>query len=289
MKIIDGKKTAEEIKNEIKAKVEAITASGAPAPHLVAILVGDDPASKTYVSNKDRACREVGFNSTTVNLPADISEEKLLEEVAKYNSDDNVNGVIVQLPLPKHIDEMRVINAINPDKDVDGFHPINMGKMLLGESVLLPATPAGILELIKRYEIETSGKHCVIVGRSNIVGKPLSNLLARRGYPGDCTVTICHSRTQNLAEITRQADILIAAIGVPHFITADMVKEGVVVIDVGINRIEADTKSGFRLAGDVHYDEVAPKSSYVTPVPGGVGPMTIVSLLLNTLSAAGHS
>ncbi len=289
MTIIDGRATSTKIKEEIKERVSEIVKGGNRAPHLVAILVGEDGASKTYVANKDRSCREVGFNSTTVNLPEDISEETLLKEIVKYNEDPEVDGIIVQLPLPKQIDEQKVILAIDPNKDVDGFHPNNLGKMMLGQPTMLPATPYGILELLKRYEIETSGKHCVIIGRSNIVGKPMSNLMSRRAYPGDSTVTLCHSRTKNLKEITLQADILIVALGSPNFLTGDMVKEGAVVIDVGITRVEADTKSGFKLVGDVHYDEVAPKASFITPVPGGVGPMTIVSLLNNTLVAAGYT
>lgn len=286
MKILDGKATADQIKLEIAAEVEKITAEGKKRPHLAAILVGDDGASQTYVGHKEKACAQVGFKSTLLRLPAETTEEYLLSEIAKINADSDIDGLIVQLPLPKHINEQRVIEAIDPEKDVDGFHPVNVGKMVLGLPTFISATPWGILELLNRYGIETSGKHCVIIGRSNIVGRPLANLLSQKAKPGDCTVTICHSRTKDLKEFTLKADIIIAALGVPEFLKGDMVREGAVVIDVGITRVKADTKTGFRLAGDVQFDEVSPKCSYITPVPGGVGPMTIIALLRNTLKAA---
>lgn len=286
MVILDGKATADSIKAEIAAEVEKIIESGGKKPHLAAILVGSDGASMTYVGHKESACKRVGFDSTVIKLDETISQDVLLEEIAKINNDSSIDGLIVQLPLPKHIDEQKVIESIDPKKDVDGFHPVNVGKMVLGLPSFISATPAGILELLIRYGIETSGKHCVIIGRSNIVGKPMANLLSLKAKPGDCTVTICHSRTKNLKEYTLNADIIIAALGVPGFLKGDMVKEGAVVIDVGITRVEADTKTGFRLAGDVLFDEVAPRCSYITPVPGGVGPMTIISLLKNTLKAS---
>lgn len=283
--ILDGKETANSIKKEIAEAVIDIVEKGGKRPFLVAILVGEDGASQTYVGHKEKACKEVGFDSSVIRLPATISQEELLDQIEKINIDEKVDGLIVQLPLPKHIDEQTVIEAINPSKDVDGFHPVNVGKMVLGLPTYLPATPSGIVELLKRYNIETAGKECVIIGRSNIVGKPLANLLMHKGYPGDATVTVCHSRTKNLKEITKKADIVVAALGVPEFLKGDMVKEGAVVIDVGITRVEAPTKSGFKLLGDVDWEEVSPKCSYITPVPGGVGPMTIVSLLTNTLNA----
>ena len=284
MEIIDGKLTSATIKKEIAEEVEQIKASGKRAPHLAAVLVGNDPASETYVSSKVRSCKEVGFTSTEVRLPETTTEKELLDLVEKLNGQEDLDGYIVQLPLPSHIDETKVLMAINPDKDVDGFHPCHLGKMMTGLPTFVPATPAGILELIRRYGIETSGKNCVVVGRSNIVGTPMSILMSRKGV--DATVTVCHSRTADLAGLTRNADILIVAIGKPKFITADMVKEGAVVIDVGIHRIPStETKSGFRLVGDVDYPNVASKCSCITPVPGGVGPMTIVSLLMNTLKA----
>lgn len=286
MVILDGKATADSIKAEIAAEVEKILESGGKKPHLAAILVGSDGASMTYVGHKESACKRVGFDSTVIRLDETISQDVLLEEIAKINNDSSIDGLIVQLPLPKHIDEQKVIESIDHKKDVDGFHPVNVGKMVLGLPSFISATPAGILELLIRYGIETSGKHCVIIGRSNIVGKPMANLLSLKANPGDCTVTICHSRTKNLKEYTLNADIIIAALGVPGFLKGDMVKEGAVVIDVGITRVEADTKTGFRLAGDVLFDEVAPRCSYITPVPGGVGPMTIISLLKNTLKAS---
>lgn len=288
MTILDGKATADAIKEEIALKVADIVGKGGKRPHLAAILVGEDGASQTYVGHKEKACKQVGFDSTLLRLPSDISQDQLLEKIREINSDPSVNGLIVQLPLPGHIDEQLVIEAIDPEKDVDGFHPVNVGKMVLGLPSFVSATPAGILELLKRYEIETSGKHCVIIGRSNIVGKPVANLLLQKGYPGDCTVSVCHSRTKNLKEITLQADIIIAALGVAEFLKGDMVKEGAIVIDVGITRVKADNKTGFKLLGDVKFDEVAPKCSFITPVPGGVGPMTIISLLTNTLKATGN-
>jgi len=285
--IIDGKKTSAEIRGEIKREVEEIRARGGKIPHLAAILVGHDGASETYVAAKERACREVGFDSTVIRLEEDIREEELLDHVRRINDDPRIDGLIVQLPLPSHIDEQKVIETILPDKDVDGFHPVNVGRMVIGLPAFISATPAGILELIRRYEIPTEGRHCVVIGRSNIVGKPMSILMARKEYPGNCTVTVCHSRTGNLAEITRQADIVIAALGRAGFLKGDMVKEGVAVIDVGITRLPSDkTKSGWKLHGDVDFETVAPRSSFITPVPGGVGPMTIVSLLRNTLLAA---
>lgn len=287
MELIDGKKVAAEIKQELAEQVTQLKAEGEKVPHLVAVLVGNDPASETYVASKVKSCQEVGFKSTEMRYSADITEEQLLEVVNKLNQDPDVDGYIVQLPLPAHISEERILLAIDPDKDVDGFHPFNVGKMVTGLPTYLPATPAGIVELLKRYRIETQGKHCVVIGRSNIVGTPMAVLMSRKDPYADCTVTICHSRTRNIAEITRQADILIVALGKPHFVTADMVKEGAVVVDVGIHRVPSDkTKSGFRLTGDVDFEQVAPKCSYITPVPGGVGPMTIVSLLQNTLKAA---
>lgn len=284
MELIDGKKIAAQVKQELADEVSRMKAAGAKIPHLAAVLVGNDPASETYVASKVKACREVGFKSTEMRFSADITEEQLLAVVDKLNRDADVDGYIVQLPLPPHISEHKVLLAIDPDKDVDGFHPCNVGKMVTGLPACLPATPAGIVELLKRYDIPTQGKHCVVIGRSNIVGTPMAVLMSRKAQYADCTVTLCHSRTQNIKEITLQADILIVALGKPHFVTADMVKEGAVVVDVGIHRIPSDrTKSGFRLVGDVDFEGVAPKCSYITPVPGGVGPMTIVSLLQNTL------
>ncbi len=287
MQLIDGKKVAAELKQEIALEVEKIKAAGGKTPHLAAVLVGHDGASETYVAGKVKACEEVGFKSTLIRYEEDVTEEVVLAAVKRLNEDSDIDGFIVQLPLPDHISEHRIIQAIDPDKDVDGFHPVNLGRMVLGLPCFVSATPAGILELIRRYDIPTSGKHCVVVGRSNIVGKPVSILMSLKDYPGDATVTLCHSRTRNLAEVMRSADILIAALGKPEFVTADMVKEGAVVIDVGITRVpSSQTKSGFRLIGDVKFDEVAPKCSLITPVPGGVGVMTIVSLLKNTLKAA---
>ncbi len=285
MILLNGKETAAAVKKEIAAKVAEMVSRGERPPHLVAVLVGDNGASKTYVANKEKACAEVGFKSTVLTFPETISEAELLAQIQKLNEDDSVDGFIVQLPLPKHIDENKVINAVSPMKDVDGFHPVNAGRMALGEEAFLPATPYGILLLLEHYGIETSGKHCVILGRSNIVGRPVANLLSRKTYPGDCTVTMCHSRTKDIAFYTRSADIIIAALGVPEFLKGDMVKEGAVVIDVGITRVPADTPKGYRIVGDVEFDTVAPKCSYITPVPGGVGPMTIISLMKNTFRA----
>ncbi len=286
MQLIDGKATATEIKKEIAEEVKQIKASGGKTPHLAAILVGHDGGSETYVANKVKSCKEVGFESTLIRFDIDVTEEELLQSVEKLNNDPQIDGFIVQLPLPKHISEDKVTEAIDYRKDVDGFHPVNVGRMSLGLPCFLSATPSGIVELLRRYKIETKGKHCVILGRSNIVGKPAAMLLMQKGYPGDCTVTVCHSRTKNIKEICLQADIIIAALGAPEFLKGDMVKEGAVVIDVGTTRVPSHkTKSGFKLTGDVAFDEVAPKCSYITPVPGGVGPMTIVSLLKNTLIA----
>ncbi len=286
MKIIDGRAISAQIKKEITEEVARIKEAGGKTPHLAAILVGHDGGSETYVANKVKSCEEVGFNSTLIRYEDDVTEEELLDRVNQLNHDPDIDGFIVQLPLPKHISETKVTEAIDYRKDVDGFHPVNVGRMSLGMPCFLSATPSGIMELLKRYDIETRGKHCVILGRSNIVGKPAAMLMMQKAYPGDCTVTVCHSRTPNIKEITLQADIIIAALGVPEFLTGDMVKEGVVVIDVGTTRVPSDkTKSGFKLTGDVKFDEVAPKCSYITHVPGGVGPMTIVSLLKNTLLA----
>ena len=287
MQIIDGKKISSEIKAEIAEKVKQIKASGGKTPHLAAILVGNDGASETYVNYKIKDCEEVGFKSSHIRLDDSITEEQLLAEVDKINKDKDIDGLIVQLPLPKHISEQKIIEAIDPQIDVDGFHPINVGRMVIGLPCYVSATPSGIMDLLERYNIETSGKHCVVIGRSNIVGKPMSILLSQKRNPGNATVTVCHSRTKDLKEICLQADILIAALGSPEFVKADMVKEGAVVIDVGTTRVKADdTKSGFRLKGDVKFDEVSPKCSFITPVPGGVGPMTRVALLKNTLLSA---
>lgn len=286
MTIIDGKATAEQIKAEIAAEVNAIKANGGRAPHLAAILVGHDGGSETYVANKVKACERCGFTSTLLRFPDTITEAELLAEIERLNNDEAVDGFIVQLPLPRHIDEQRITEAVLPSKDVDGFHPVNVGKMSIGLSCFRSATPSGIMELLKRYGIATSGKHAVILGRSNIVGKPMATLLMQKAEPGNCTVTVCHSRTPDIKEHCRKADILIAALGQPGFVTADMVKPGAVVIDVGTTRVpDASRKSGFRLSGDVDYANVAPLCSYITPVPGGVGPMTICSLMLNTLQA----
>lgn len=287
MKLIDGKAVAARIKEEITAEVESIKATGGKVPHLAAVLVGHDGGSETYVANKVKACEQVGFKSSLIRYEDDVTEDELLACVDKLNNDDDIDGFIVQLPLPSHISETKVTEAIDYRKDVDGFHPVNVGRMSLGISCFLSATPSGIVELLKRYNIDTKGKHCVVLGRSNIVGKPVSMLMLQKANPCDCTVTICHSRTKNIKEITLQADIIIAALGVPEFLKGDMVKEGAVVIDVGTTRVPNNTtKSGFKLTGDVLFDEVAPKCSYITPVPGGVGPMTIVSLLKNTLLSA---
>lgn len=287
MTLLDGKKTSEAIQDEIAAAVIQIKANGGKVPHLAAILVGNDGGSVTYVNNKVLACERVGFGSSLFHFEDTISEEELLLKIKELNLDEEIDGFIVQLPLPQHIDPEKVLEAVDPKKDVDGFHPVNVGRMVAGLPAFLPATPSGILQLLERYQIETSGMHCVVIGRSNIVGSPMSILMAKSAYPGNCTVTLCHSRTQDLPSYTRQADIIIAAIGKPEFVTADMVKEGAVVIDVGTTRVpDASRKSGFRLRGDVNFEEVAPKCSYITPVPGGVGPLTIAMLLRNTLSAA---
>lgn len=287
MTLIDGKRIADEIKREIAEEVKRMQSEGAKTPHLAAILVGHDGGSETYVAHKIKACEQVGFKSTLVRFEDTVTEAELLQKVEEMNTDKDIDGFIVQLPLPKHIDEQKVIESVNPRKNVDGFHPVNVGRMVIGLPGFVSATPAGILELLRRYRIETSGKNCVVIGRSNIVGKPMSILMAQKGYPGDCTVTLCHSRTKNLKEVCRQADILIAALGKSEFVTADMVKDGTVIIDVGTTRVKSDqTKSGWKLLGDVKFDEVSPKCSFITPVPGGVGPMTIVSLLRNTLLAA---
>jgi methylenetetrahydrofolate dehydrogenase (NADP+)/methenyltetrahydrofolate cyclohydrolase len=284
VQLLDGKAMALQIKDEIANEVRALTQQGHRAPHLAAVIVGTDGASMTYVANKEKSSHEVGFTSSVYRMSETTTEKQLLETVEFLNNDPDIDGFIVQLPLPKHIDEQKVINAISADKDVDGFTPVNVGRMVLGEDCFVPATPMGICTLLERYNIETAGKHCVVLGRSNIVGTPVANLLSRKGV--DCTVTMCHSKTQNLAELTRQADILVVAIGRPEFLTADMVKPGAVVVDVGIHRVpDATKKSGYRIIGDVKHSEVDAKCSWVTPVPGGVGPLTIVSLLQNTFKA----
>lgn len=286
-KLINGKEIADKVKLEIAEEVKELVANGGKKPHLAAVLVGNDGASETYVGHKVKACAQIGFESTLVRMDDNITEEELLQKIDELNNNDDIDGFIVQLPLPKHINEEKVIEAIKPEKDVDGFHPINVGRMVIGLPAYVSATPYGVLELLKRYDIETSGKHCVVLGRSNIVGKPMSVLMGLKANPGNCTVTMCHSRTKDLPSITRQADILIVAIGQVEFVKEDMVKEGAVVIDVGMHRVPSDkTKSGFKLTGDVAFDEVEPKASLITPVPGGVGPMTIVSLMKNTLLAA---
>jgi methylenetetrahydrofolate dehydrogenase (NADP+)/methenyltetrahydrofolate cyclohydrolase len=287
MQILDGTAVAAHIKAQLKEDVADLKAKGGKTPHLAAILVGNDPASEAYVGSKVKTCEELGFDSTLLRFEADITEKFLLDQVNKLNDDKSVDGILVQLPLPKHISPDLVINNISPDKDVDGFHPISQGKMLLGQPTFLPATPYGILLMLEHYNIDTTGKHCVVIGRSNIVGTPMTVLMSRNSNPGNCTVTMCHSKTTNLKEMVLQADIVVAAIGRPRFVTADMVKDGAIVIDVGINRIEDSTrKSGSRLVGDVDFDNVAPKCSYITPVPKGVGPMTICGLMKNTLIAA---
>lgn len=286
MQLLDGKLAAQAIKDDLKAKTAVLTAKGNRPPHLAAILVGTDGASETYVASKAKNCAEIGFESTLKRFPDTISEEELLKEIELLNNDDNIDGVLVQLPLPKHISDEKVINKINPAKDVDGFHPVSVGNMVSGTPTFIPATPYGILLMLEYYNIQTSGKHAVVIGRSHIVGTPMSILLSRKAYPGNCTVTTCHSATTNLKEICLQGDIIVAALGKPEFLTADMVKEGAVIIDVGITRVpDATKKSGFALKGDVKFDEVAPKSSYITPVPGGVGLMTIAGLLMNTYNA----
>ncbi len=286
-KLIDGKSVAAQIKKELTREVAQIKKEGGKTPHLAAILVGHDGGSETYVANKVRTCEELGFKSSLIRYEESVSEEELLQEVNKLNNNDDIDGFIVQLPLPQHISSQKIIEAIDFRKDVDGFHPINVGRLSLGLPCFKSATPAGIAELLNRYNIETKGKHCVVLGRSNIVGKPVAMLMTQKSSPGDCTVTICHSRSENLKEMCVGADIIIAALGVPEFVKADMVKDGAVVIDVGTTRLPSSiTKSGYKLTGDVAFNEVAPKCSYITPVPGGVGPMTIISLMRNTLLAA---
>lgn len=289
MELIDGKKVSAQIKQEIAAEVRKMTAAGMKQPHLAGVLVGHDGGSESYMANKVRTCAECGFKSSLIRFESDVTEEKLLETIDALNRDSDVDGFIVQLPLPKHIDAQKVIEAIDYRKDVDGFHPINAGRLSIGLPCFRSATPQGILTLLERYKIKTHGKHCVVLGRSNIVGKPVAAMLMQKASPGNCTVTVCHSATPNIKEITRQADILIAALGSPEFVKEDMVKEGVVIIDVGTTRLPSDkTKSGWKLHGDVDFERVAPHCSYITPVPGGVGPMTIVSLMMNTLLAAQH-
>ncbi len=289
MELIDGKKIADDIKKEIAIEVEKMVAEGKKRPHLAAVLVGHDGGSETYVAHKVKACEQCGFTSTLIRFEDDVTEEKLLETIDELNSNADVDGFIVQLPLPKHISEQKIIEAIDYRKDVDGFHPINVGRMSIGLPCFLSATPAGIIELLRRYNIPTKGANCVVLGRSNIVGKPVATLMMQKGYPGDATVTVCHSATKNLKEICAKADIIIAALGSPGFVTEDMVKPGAVIIDVGTTRVpDATRKSGFRLSGDVDFENVASKCSYITPVPGGVGPMTIVSLMKNTLLAGQH-
>jgi len=286
MTILDGKKVSNDIKDEITAQVAIMKSNGEKVPHLAAVLVGTDGASMTYVGAKVRACERIGFDSTLIDLPEETKEEELLSHIDNLNNDDDIDGFIVQLPLPKHIDEQKVLMAVDPDKDVDGFHPTNVGKMTLDLPSFLPATPFGILELLERYNVETSGKHVVVMGRSHIVGRPMSILMSQKRKAGNATVTVVHSRTQNLAEFTREADIVVAAIGISEFLTGDMVKDGVVIIDVGITRVPDETKKrGYRLAGDVDFESVSKKASFITPVPGGVGPMTIAMLLKNTLLA----
>ena len=286
MQLLDGKAVAAQMKQEIAAEVAQIKANGGKVPHLAAILVGHDGGSETYVASKVKTCEEVGFKSSLLRYEEDVTEEELLRKVDELNNDPDVDGFIVQLPLPAHISEQKVIEAVDYRKDVDGFHPVNVGRMAIGLPCFVSATPAGILELLKRYNIETKGKHCVVLGRSNIVGKPMATLMMQKAYPGDCTVTVCHSRSENLKEMCLAADIIIVALGVPEFLKEDMVKKGAVIVDVGTTRMPSSvTKSGYKLTGDVKFDEVAPKCSYITPVPGGVGPMTIISLMRNTLLA----
>ena len=283
---LDGKQTSNEIKEEIKVTVSEMKARGERVPHLAAVLLGNDGASLTYVGSKVRSCEYVGFDSTLIRLEADISETDLLQQIDDLNQDDNLDGYIVQLPLPKHIDEEKILLAIDPKKDVDGFHPANFGRMALELDAFIPATPFGIMQLLERYKVPTSGKHCVVVGRSHIVGRPISILMSQKGPAGNATVTVAHSRTENLAELTRQADIIVMALGIPEYLTADMVKEGAAIIDVGITRVPDESHpKGYVIKGDVAFDEVAKKSSFITPVPGGVGPMTIAMLLKNTLLA----
>tara|TARA_X000001036_G_scaffold437478_1_gene482914 strand:+ start:1730 stop:2596 length:867 start_codon:yes stop_codon:yes gene_type:complete len=285
MIILDGRKTSNDIKDEIAVAVNEITASGSRAPHLAAVIVGEDGASLTYVGSKVRACKRVGFDSTLVKLPETTTEDELLKKVDELNNDQNIDGYIVQLPLPSHIDSQKILMAVDPAKDVDGFHPTNFGKMALNLPTFISATPYGIMELLERYNVETQGKHTVVIGRSDIVGRPVSILMSRKSNPGNSTVTLAHSRTKNIGELTRQADIVISALGSPNFVKVDMVKDGVVVVDVGITRVKDDSKKGYKIIGDVDYENVSKKASYITPVPGGVGPMTIAMLLKNTLQA----
>ena len=286
MQLLDGKKTSEDIKKEIAIEVQQMKDNGEKVPHLAAVIVGTDGASLTYVGSKVRSCQQIGFESTLVSLPESITEAELLLKIKELNEDDNLDGYIVQLPLPKHIDEQKILMAIDPDKDVDGFHPANFGKMALDMDTFIPATPFGIMQLLERYKVDTVGKHTVVIGRSHIVGRPMSILMSRKGNPGDSTVTLTHSRTKNIEEFTKNADIIITALGVPNYLKADMVKDGVVVIDVGITRVEDETtEKGYRIVGDVDFENVSKKASYITPVPGGVGPMTIAMLLKNTLLA----
>ena len=285
MIILDGKKTSNDIKAEIAESVKEIVANGSRPPHLAAVIVGNDGASLTYVSSKVRACKRVGFDSTLINLSESTSEDELLEKVNELNNDEQIDGYIVQLPLPKHIDSQKILMAVDADKDVDGFHPTNFGKMALSLPTFISATPFGIMELLKRYDVETSGKHTVVIGRSDIVGRPISILMSQKSNPGNSTVTLAHSRTKNIEELTKQADIVISALGVPNFVKADMVKEGAVIVDVGITRVTDNSAKGYKIVGDVDYENVSKKSSYITPVPGGVGPMTIAMLLKNTLLA----
>ena len=286
MQLLDGKKTAKDIKNEIAVEVQKIKDNGGKVPHLAAVIVGSNGASLTYVGRKVKSCQQIGFESTLVALPEETTQEQLLAKIKELNEDDDLDGYIVQLPLPKHIDEQKILMAIDPDKDVDGFHPANFGKMALDMETFLPATPYGIMELLERYKVDTAGKHTVVIGRSHIVGRPMSILMSRKGYPGDSTVTLTHSRTKNIEEFTKNADIIITALGVPNYLKADMVKDGVVVIDVGITRVDdASSPKGYKITGDVDFDGVSKKASFITPVPGGVGPMTIAMLLKNTLLA----
>ena len=285
MIVLDGKKTSNDIKAEIAESVKEIVANGSRPPHLAAVIVGDDGASLTYVGSKVRACKRVGFDSTLIKLPETISENELLEKVNELNNDENIDGYIVQLPLPKHIDSQKILMAVDADKDVDGFHPTNFGKMALSLPTFISATPFGIMELLKRYDVETSGKHTVVIGRSDIVGRPISILMSQKSNPGNSTVTLAHSRTKNIEDLTKQADIIISALGVPNFVKEDMVKDGAVIVDVGITRVADGSEKGYKIVGDVDYENVSKKSSYITPVPGGVGPMTIAMLLKNTLLA----
>ena len=285
MTILDGRKTSSDIKDEIAVAVKEIVAGGSRAPHLAAIIVGEDGASLTYVGSKVKACKKVGFDSTLVKLPDTVTEDELLNKIHELNNDDNIDGYIVQLPLPSHIDSQKILIAVDPGKDVDGFHPTNFGKMALNLPTFISATPYGVMELLERYNVETEGKHTLVIGRSDIVGRPISILMSRKSNPGNSTVTLAHSRTKNIKELTLQADIIISALGSPNFVKADMVKEGVVVVDVGITRVKDDSEKGYKIVGDVDYENVSKKASHITPVPGGVGPMTIAMLLKNTLQA----